>query len=66
MASPTGIVNTHVEDSCCEKGLDKALSTGSLDSAAGWTCPKCGTEWHPHLEGSLRDWRPIVHFMIWR
>jgi hypothetical protein len=55
-------LQSHVEDECCDGPLNRALRSGSLDTAESWTCPKCGENWKPELIGDLRHWtpRPLV------
>ena len=36
------MLQSHEPDQCCGKHISKALRAEELDTAAEWTCPRCG------------------------
>ncbi len=58
------LLQTHVEDECCDGPLNRALRSDALDKAESWTCPKCGEIWKPELIEGLRHWSPRPVIMI--
>ncbi len=58
------LLQTHVEDDCCDGPLNRALRSGSLDKADSFTCPKCGEIWKPEIIEGIRHWTPRPVIMI--
>jgi len=58
------ILNSHVEDECCDGPLNRALRSGSLDNVESWTCPKCGETWKVELIDGIRHWTPRPVIMV--
>lgn len=55
------ILQTAQDDDCCKPLRSKQIA--SLDS---WTCPKCGCEWKPTIEGAIRHWAPVESVQVFQ
>jgi hypothetical protein len=58
------VLQSHVEDDCCDGPLNRALRSGSLETAESWTCPKCGETWRWQIIEGIRHWSPKPVIMI--
>ena len=60
------MLQSHEPDQCCGKHISKALRAEELDTAAEWTCPRCGVLWTATIEGTVKHWSPKPIFLVLR
>lgn len=51
-------------DKCCVARFNRDARAGLLDKMPAWTCPKCGCEYHPSMQGNIRQWICAPHVEI--
>lgn len=56
------MLNTFIpNEDCCDTPLQRDISTGAINAAKIWECPKCGCVWVPvDREAGVREWQPRV------
>lgn len=59
-------LQSYQEDECCGKRIRSFLLKPESLSGSKWECPRCGQQWAPRLQGTLRHWYPVVATFVAR
>jgi hypothetical protein len=63
---PQHKIHTHMAEGCCERALNRSIAAGKLDTAASFSCDKCGTEYLPRIFKTATHWDCMSDAMIIR